>query len=75
LDVDNVGFLHIDGNHASDEALKDVEYWGARMAPGGIIVMDDCDWPSTRVAVDYLDSRYKFLEEIVSTNIVRIYET
>ncbi len=40
---DNIGLLHIDGNH-SDQAVRDVQKFAPKMASGGIIVMDDYDW-------------------------------
>jgi predicted O-methyltransferase YrrM len=74
FDVKGVDFLHLDSNHAEDEALEDVKYWTKRMNPGSILVVDDVDWPSQAKAVALLDKKYKLLESIKTTNIVNIYE-
>jgi hypothetical protein len=39
-----IAFLHIDGNHAQDEAGKDCTLWTPHVAPGGWIVFDDYEW-------------------------------
>src|SRR5208283_4602386 len=35
-----IGLLHVDGNHAL-QAVRDVERFAPRVAPGGIVVLDD----------------------------------
>jgi len=39
-----VAMLHIDGNHARDEAEKDCALWTPHVAPGGWIIFDDYEW-------------------------------
>jgi len=40
--------LHVDGNHA-EQAIRDVERFGARLPVGGVLVMDDVDWAGGHV--------------------------
>jgi hypothetical protein len=40
----HISVLHIDGNHAEDEAAKDCALWTPRVAPGGWIIFDDYEW-------------------------------
>ena len=75
FDIRTVDFLHLDDNHAADESMAGVKYWLARMNPGSIFVMDDCDWESLQGTVKYLDDNLKLLDTITTTNIVKIYET
>ena len=73
-DFVEVGFLHIDGNHSINEALKDVQFWVPKMAKGGVIVFDDVDWPTTKNAVDFLGEKCKLLHTVTSTNVVNYYD-
>jgi predicted O-methyltransferase YrrM len=50
----SIDILHIDGNHSTDSALFDVTNWLPKVRKGGYIWFDDANWPSTKVAVDYL---------------------
>lgn len=40
---ENIGILHVDGNH-SLQSIQDVERFGRQVAPGGFMVIDDLDW-------------------------------
>jgi hypothetical protein len=74
VNLENVDYLHIDGNHSEEESLADVKYWMPRMTPKAVIVFDDCDWPSTRRAVDFLDRHCKLLYSMKTTNVANFYE-
>lgn len=43
-----IGLLHVDGNHG-EQAVRDVERFGARVEPGGVLVMDDLGWEGGHV--------------------------
>ncbi len=45
-----IDFLHIDGNH-SQQAIRDVSRFASRVPTGGIVVMDDIEWPGGQVKV------------------------
>ncbi len=40
-----IALLHIDGNHAIEEARRDIRLWRHFVRPGGWIVFDDYCWP------------------------------
>lgn len=47
-------YLHIDGSHSEAHALHDVEHYARKVRPGGAIVFDDTDWPTTERAMEKL---------------------
>jgi predicted O-methyltransferase YrrM len=47
----DLGF--IDGNHRFDRVFLDLFYLGRLVRPGGIIVLDDYDWPGIAKAVSF----------------------
>lgn len=53
--LDNVDVIHIDGNH-SDQAIRDVKRFAAKVRIGGLCICDDIDWPGGGVvrAVEHL---------------------
>jgi predicted O-methyltransferase YrrM len=59
----SIDFLHIDGAHSEDQALSDVANWSELVSPGGMIVLDDIDWPSIRKAKEFLVSRFEQVAE------------
>jgi hypothetical protein len=73
-DIDKIDFLHIDGNHSAFESLHDLHHWLPKMNAGGLVIFDDCDWPSVQDSVKHLDSHCKFIEDIQTTNLVKVYE-
>ena len=44
---EKIDMLHIDGNHSTWAAAQDVINYVSKVPPGGIVVYDDLDWPST----------------------------
>ena len=48
--IHDVDLLHVDGNH--DRADEDLLHWLPRMAPHGIIIMDDANWPAVSAAIE-----------------------
>ncbi len=60
--IDEIDFLHIDGNHSEISSLFDVKKWVPHVKKGGIIILDDLDYgeelesgATTRKAADWLD--------------------
>jgi predicted GH43/DUF377 family glycosyl hydrolase len=51
---DRIDLLHIDGNHSTDMAVRDVELYLPKVQGGGHIWFDDADWSSTQKAVGLL---------------------
>lgn len=39
-----IALLHIDANHDYDQVLNDWNLWGARLLPGGWLILDDYVW-------------------------------
>ena len=65
----SIDFLHIDGAHSESQALADVKNWTELVAPEGMIVLDDIDWPGVRKADEFLASRYEKIEEFRGSGI------
>jgi len=51
---DQIDMVHIDGSHSTWAAAQDVINYVSKVPPGGIIVYDDLDWPSTAAGLDIL---------------------
>ena len=47
----DLGF--VDGNHRFEHTFLDLFYLARLVRPGGLIVVDDTDWPGVRLAVEY----------------------
>lgn len=60
----SIDFLHIDGVHSEAQALADVTNWSELVVSGGMIVLDDIDWPGVRRADEFLAGRFERIEEI-----------
>ena len=59
-----IDFLHIDGAHSEAQALEDATNWSKLVALGGMIVLDDIDWPGVRRADEFLAGRFERIEAI-----------
>ncbi|WP_173931403.1 class I SAM-dependent methyltransferase [Chelativorans sp. Marseille-P2723] len=59
-----IDFLHIDGSHSIINAAQDVVTYATRVTAGGIIVMDDIGWESTKPAYDILLSFCDLVETV-----------
>lgn len=59
---DSIDFLHIDGSHSMINAATDVVRYATKVRSGGIVVMDDIEWPSTHPAYELLKSFCDILE-------------
>ncbi len=58
--IENIGLLHIDGNHTSDASYTDVNKWVPLVKKGGWIILDDIGWhesgkDTSKRTVDWLD--------------------
>ncbi|HEY2813714.1 MAG TPA: class I SAM-dependent methyltransferase [Acidimicrobiales bacterium] len=45
----------VDGSHIFHNVFVDLHYLREIVRPGGLIVLDDCDWPSVATAVRYFE--------------------
>jgi predicted O-methyltransferase YrrM len=45
----------VDGSHTFHHVFVDLYYLGEIVRPGGLIILDDCDWPSVANAVRYFE--------------------
>lgn len=52
----SIGFLHIDANHSVERSCRDVDTWLPKVKKGGIVVLDDIDWPTVTNARDMIRS-------------------
>lgn len=50
-------YLHVDGCHAEQVALRDVTLWVPKVRPGGVVVLDDVDWESLQPARAFVRER------------------
>lgn len=67
--IEQIGILHIDGNHSEDCSYLDVIKWVPYVKRGGLILFDDVYWGTTTKAVEWLDANCIRFAEIGSDNI------
>lgn len=69
--IENIDFLHVDGNHSEKASLIDVYKWVPLVRKGGLIIFDDITWSSTTgtnaAAVQWLDENCIRLVELHDT--------
>jgi predicted O-methyltransferase YrrM len=58
----DIGLLTIDGNHAETPSTRDAHNYLPLVKSGGIVIMDDCDWTTTKRAQDYVASQCDLLK-------------
>jgi len=46
----SIDVLHQDSNHSEAISTAEVEQWTPKLAPGGLWIADDTDWPTTQRA-------------------------
>lgn len=46
-----IDLLVIDGDHGYDSVKKDLEFWVPKVKDGGVVILDDYDWPDVKRAV------------------------
>lgn len=61
---DVIDFLHIDGGHSAPAALLDVAHFLPKLRTGGILVFDDINWETTRIAVEVVETQCDTIEEV-----------
>jgi hypothetical protein len=60
----SINFLHIDGAHSEIQASFDVKNWSELVTPGGMIVLDDIDWPGVQDAAAFLSDEHEKVDEL-----------
>jgi predicted O-methyltransferase YrrM len=58
-----IDLLHIDANHDADKVMWDVKNWFPRVRKGGVIVMDDVNWQSVKLAAEWLKEHSESYED------------
>lgn len=66
-----IDHLFIDGNHTEVASCRDVTLYVPLVKPGGIIIFDDTDWPSTQKAIAILDKSCELLKDSGKDRIYR----
>ena len=46
----------VDGSHIFHNVFVDLVFLGELVHPGGLVVLDDCNWPSVATAVHYFET-------------------
>lgn len=65
-----VDFLHIDGNHSEEISTQDVNLWLPKTSPGGYVVLDDTNWPTTARAQSLI---LDFADEVADHGGFKVY--
>jgi predicted O-methyltransferase YrrM len=63
--------VFIDGNHSEVASVRDVRQWSEKLHGGGLLWMDDCDWPSTAAALKIVEDRFEKLSEFGALRLYR----
>jgi hypothetical protein len=45
----------VDGSHVFHNVFVDLYFIRELVRPGGLVILDDCDWPSVATAVSYFE--------------------
>lgn len=67
-----IDMLHIDGNHDAEKVTQDFENYLPLVSEGGVVVVDDVDWPSVHVAYEKIKDDFLVLFE--HTNYVLLWK-
>lgn len=46
----SLDLVHVDGSHNEEESTRDVKMWWPKLRAGGLMVLDDTNWPSLMAA-------------------------
>lgn len=52
----NADAAFVDGSHIFHNVFVDLVFLGELVHPGGLVVLDDCNWPSVATAVHYFET-------------------
>jgi glycosyltransferase involved in cell wall biosynthesis/predicted O-methyltransferase YrrM len=58
-----IDMLHIDGNHDTEKVTQDFENYLPLVKEGGVVVVDDVDWPSVYAAYEKIKDDFLVLFE------------
>lgn len=67
--IENIDILHIDGNHSEQASYIDVIKWVPLVKKGGLIIFDDVNWSTTKMATQWLDQNCIKFSEFSGDNI------
>jgi len=56
----------VDGSHIFHNIFVDLSYLRELVRPGGIVILDDCEWPSVATAVRYFELNAGWQAETIS---------
>ncbi len=55
----------VDGSHMFHNVFVDLFFLRELVRPGGLIILDDCDWPSVATAVQYFETNAGWTREVI----------
>jgi predicted O-methyltransferase YrrM len=58
----------VDGSHIFHNVFVDLHFVRQLVRPGGLVVLDDCDWPSVATAVRYFEINTGWLRQELPTS-------
>lgn len=53
---ESICILHVDGNHSPEVSRRYIDQWLPKVKRGGILIMDDIDWPTQADTVKLIES-------------------
>lgn len=56
----------VDGSHVFHNVFVDLYFLGELVRPGGLVIVDDCDWPSVAAAARYFELNVGWLREPIA---------
>src|SRR6185503_21357363 len=63
----------VDGSHVFHNVFVDLFFLRELVRPGGLVVLDDCDWPSVATAVRYFEPNAAWQVEPLLATRLRAY--
>ncbi len=72
--IENIGILHIDGNHSDEASYIDVTKWTPLVKKGGLIILDDITWYEENAytqarSIEYLNTHCAKIAEFKGENV------
>jgi predicted O-methyltransferase YrrM len=64
----SIDLLHIDGSHATAQALRDVTNWSPLLSASGIVVIDDINWATVQPARQWLADHLRLVDEVATSD-------
>lgn len=72
FDDESIDILHQDGNHSEGTSTEEVNLFARKIKPGGLWIMDDTDWETTKNAQEaIIENGFRLYEDYIAWKIFK----